>query len=1070
MAKKTSSSLKFDQRLVLHQWMLELFEVDSFTSLADLLKDPGLEGFSAENVSGFHHALTARVVDRDKLSKEQLLGYDANIVRHWKSITDKRNRDNGRVLHPKYFQYLALLFTEIYLDYWFRDAAALLLALNVKIGQFNERVATADRLMPFAPEDLNKLAFWMATGSGKTLLMHVNILQYRHYLAAHGKERELNRIILLTPNEGLSKQHIEEFEKSKIDAESFKKDGRGLYAGRWVEVIEISKLREEMGEKTIAIDAFEGNNLVLVDEGHRGARSEEGHWMRMRNRLCEKGFSFEFSATFGQAMANASDALKAEYARCILFDYSYKFFYRDGYGKDYHILNLREEAQAGSAVQEEQRKLYLTACLLVFHQQMQLHGKRQAEWRPYQIEKPLWVFVGGSVNAVRTENKKHVSDVVDILLGLAEFVRNAAQSASFIRRLLSGKGGLLDAQGREIFANAFDALIAAGHTADNAEALFQEAIRTVFNAPGGVAALHVAMLKGTDGELALSLGDNEPFGVINVGDAPRLRDLCGEHPADLVVSDKEFSGSLFHGLNGIDSTINLVIGSKKFSEGWNSWRVSTMGLMNIGKTEGSEIIQLFGRGVRLKGKEFCLKRTRHLLGLQHPKFIEKLETLNIFGIRADYMQTFRKYLEDEGLPASEDRREFILPVIRNLAGKKLQVIRLKEGLDYKRNGTRPALERLAMKQLKSPVSLDWYPKIQSLESGRVSTHAAMEKQEGKLSGRHLAFVDRQAIWFALQDYKNERAWFNLGLSLEAIEALLENSDWYRLLIPAGQLEFGNFSKFKVWEEIAVALLKKYCDRYYKFRQSEWEFPHLEYQELNAEDPNFIGEYRILVDRSQTAICESLEKIEQSLKNKELKDYTVGKLQVIACGQHLYEPLIHVDGSDGLLEVRPVPLNDGERDLVCGLRDYCNSHPSTFRGKELYLLRNLSRGKGFGFFEAGNFYPDFVLWLLQNGKQHILFLDPKGLRNLQGIDDPKIAFHKTVKELEMRLGRSDITLDSCIISETPFYQIECWGKAELEFNQRHVFFKNAEYGSVLASVFMEILELPVDLPPSKRTRG
>ena len=55
-----------------------------------------------------------------------------------------------------------------------------------------------------------------------------------------------------------------------------------------------------MGEKTVAIDAFEGNNLVLVDEGHRGAAGED--WMGKRTRLSEDGFSFEYSATFGQAI------------------------------------------------------------------------------------------------------------------------------------------------------------------------------------------------------------------------------------------------------------------------------------------------------------------------------------------------------------------------------------------------------------------------------------------------------------------------------------------------------------------------------------------------------------------------------------------------------------------------------------------------------------------------------------------------------------------------------------------------------------------------------------------------
>ena len=59
-----------------------------------------------------------------------------------------------------------------------------------------------------------------------------------------------------------------------------------------------------------------------------------------------------------------------------------------------------------------------------------------------------------------------------------------------------------------------------------------------------------------------------------------------------------------------------------------------MGLMNIGRTEGSEIIQLFGRGVRLKGYGFSLKRSRSVFEVRSPDNINLLETLNIFGIRA----------------------------------------------------------------------------------------------------------------------------------------------------------------------------------------------------------------------------------------------------------------------------------------------------------------------------------------------------------------------------------------------------------------------------------------------------
>ena len=53
---------------------------------------------------------------------------------------------------------------------------------------------------------------------------------------------------------------------------------------------------------------------------------------------------------------------------------------------------------------------------------------------------------------------------------------------------------------------------------------------------------------------------------------------------------------------------------------------------------------------------------------------------------------------------------------------------------------------------------------------------------------------------------------------------------------------------------------------------------------------------------------------------------------------------------------------------------------------------MSRGKGIGFFEAGNFYPDFILWLLIGEHQYVTFIDPKGIVHLEGGDDPKIRFY------------------------------------------------------------------------------
>ncbi|GIW90227.1 MAG: hypothetical protein KatS3mg109_0659 [Pirellulaceae bacterium] len=652
--------------------------------------------------------------------------------------------------------------------------------------------------------------------------------------------------------------------------------------------------------------------------------------------------------------------------------------------------------------------------------------------------------------------------MLSILLFLADFARKREESVAAIDRLLKGNSGLLDAQNRDIFAGAFQYLNTLGLTPAQ---VFDDILRVLFNAPT-TAALHVENLKGTDGEVALRLGDNDAFGVINVGDTSALCKLC-EEQRELVVTEKEFSGSLFRNLNDEASTINILIGSKKFTEGWSSWRVSTMGLMNIGRNEGPQIIQLFGRGVRLKGKDFSLKRSRRLEGQAAPKNIETLETLNIFGIRADYMRQFKEYLEDEGLPANEDRIEFVLPVIKNLGSKKLKIVRLKEGVNFKTNGQKPVLDDEPPEFLrKYPVVLDWYPKLQAIASGagRTGTQTA-ERDQCYFEESHLAFLDFDAVYFELQQFKNERAWYNLVLPHGNLPTLLARKDWYTLYIPKEEMEFRSFQQVGRWQEIATTLLKKYLDRYYKFKKQEFEGGHLEYQELSEDDPNFINEYRLLIEQSRDDIVQKLNEIKTLLEKGSLKEAEFSKLafqqdsfRTIAFAGHLYQPLIYAGGN--LVEVKPVVLeNEGERDFVLDLKKFCESDKGKdfLEGKELYLLRNMSRGRGIGFFEAGNFYPDFILWLLVNDKQYVSFIDPKGLRNLEGPEDPKIRFYMTIKELERQLGDPAVVLNSFIVSSTPSNQIRWWngGMTKDELESRNVLFQTEDRETYIEKLFQKV---------------
>jgi len=1021
--------VSFANKLILAPWALKQLGVADFDRLSEILRAPEFEGWSEDGGSKFVQQLIARLPKQGRsVSDDQLRDYDTNIVGHWKHITKKRNL-LGPTLYPLYFQYLGLLMTEMYLDRYFSDADALIASLNVNVKAINDEAAARNQMEPFTKDDLNKTAFWMATGSGKTLLMHCHIRQYLHYLGKAGRRKDLNRIILLTPNEGLSRQHKDEFEQSGIEAEYYDKDGASLFTGRGVDIIDINKLRETSGQKTVAVDTFEGNNLVMVDEGHRGAGGEV--WKDFRRRISANGFSFEYSATFGQSVKAATGAkqkeLTQEYAKCILFDYSYKFFYNDGYGKDFNILNLADQVQLAG-------RDYLTGSLLSFYQQRRRFADGGAELKPYLLADPLMIFVGGSVSGVREQQEE--TDLVQILKFLASFVADRQESETSLQKLLTRRMGFV-AGGKTVFDELFP-YVETLWSGTKASECFLDILRHVFNAPSP-GQLHIVRLMGSDGEIGLRIGTHDWFGVVNVGDAKGLCDRLIEAKGEndhFVVEDMAFSGSLFAGINTTGSPIRLLAGAKKFSEGWSSWRVTAMGLMNVGKKEGSEIIQLFGRGVRLRGYKFKLKRTSALdaLDLQgddmptkHPEHIALMETLNIFGIRSNYMQDFEEYLEEEGVGEDERRELIFLPTIKlpEIDKLELNVIRTrKEMPDFKKEVT---LQLSSLEgKMNGMVVADWYPRLQKQSSVAKSGDAAAPLNREPLTEQHLAFLNWNAVWFELERHKRDKAYYNVLFRPETLSAIMSERWWYELYIPPGYLDF-RFDKLAFYQEVAIHLLKSYLDRFCQFHKREFEAPFLEYQLLTKDDELLLKQYQILVKKSERQLINRLRALGEKFKEGEFEAMSFEKLDIFRADRHLYQPLIHLSHSgaqEALVKIMPTHLNEGEKQFVNDLETFCKAEAKGVLAEtELYLLRNHSSDKGVSFFAEAGFRPDFILWLLHEDKQSIAFLDPKGLRNFtDNFNNPKVQFFRRIKDLQTSLKREDIQLESFLISQTFRHQL------------------------------------------------
>jgi hypothetical protein len=95
-----------------------------------------------------------------------------------------------------------------------------------------------------------------------------------------------------------------------------------------------------------------------------------------------------------------------------------------------------------------------------------------------------------------------------------------------------------------------------------------------------------------------------------------------------------------------------------------------------------------------------------------------------------------------------------------------------------------------------------------------------------------------------------------------------------------------------------------------------------------------------------------------------------------------------------------------------------------------------------FFAAGNFYPDFILWIFHDQKQYITFMDTKGLRNMESQNDSKIEFYKKIKDTQALLADQDTILNSFILSVTSQEQVQWKGEwTKADFNNHHIFFQN-----------------------------
>lgn len=1030
---------KLDNHLILHAWFNDLFGYKTTRDLLNDLKNVD-EGFNPDGHSPICTFLVSRVQPKS-LMAEALPVYDSNIKRHLSVINDTRSQP----IVLRYFQYLALLYTEIFLDWKFNRPAELLRQLNVFVQRRNDVRAPSDPMdTHFIDADLEKLAFWMATGAGKTLIMHINYHQYLHYC-----KDELDHVVLITPNEGLSEQHMREMASSNVRSERFSVErNKSPHTRNAVQVIEITKLVEEkIGEgESVEVEAFEGNNLIFVDEGHKGSGGEV--WRKIREKLGETGFTFEYSATFGQALAAAKNAdLVEEYGKAIVFDYSYRYFYDDGYGKNFRILNVKYD-------EETQTEILLLGNLLSFYEQRRYFKQHTEAVRTYGLDSPLWAFVGSKVNAVYTENRRARSDVLNVIRFLHKFLKNEGNCAiDAIEKILSSNSGLSDDNGDDVFQNRLGYLNGFDETP---EQIYTDILNEVFHTDTS-GALHLQDIRNAQGEIALrTTQGREGFGLIYIGDTAAFKKLVRSDDVGIEMDSEDvLTESLFNDINKPDSSINILIGAKKFIEGWDSWRVTAMGLLNIGRQEGSQIIQLFGRGVRLRGKDMSLKRSAALDG-EHPSNISLLETLNIFAVRANFMAQFRDYLMREGIELDEPI-QMEIPIISNesFLERRLFVPEVDPYDEAAKGQCVPLTVNIAayITHTTQIVEVIGSSSQQGIH-GSQST-ATLARRIGK---EILELLDWQKVYLELLEYKQAKRFHNLIFDIQSLQTIMDpDQELYGLTVMAeSEVKPTSLEEVTRLEELVITLLRKYIAKFYRIIQKQWSGNRVRLDTLKEDDDNFTN-WSIYIPRDEAYELEP--QIQNLIESGEIYGPNVTDLPNAYNDRHLYQPLLAITNANDSWRTTPPALEESEKLFVEDLRSYVRQqHEELLAKREVFLLRNQSRGKGIGFYQNEGFYPDFILWITEGARQRIVFIEPHGMvHDAINEHNEKITLFKRLRTLSYERFRGEhVQMDSFIISKTDFQALRRReGIERQEFAEEwHILFRDPADPAYLSPIFQE----------------
>lgn len=822
--------------------------------------------------------------------------------------------------------------------------------------EFDEDFPRTDGKIAFAHFS-NRMSFWMATGSGKTLI----IVKLIDMLGALIRQKEIpqNDILFLAHRDDLLEQfknHVDQFNsfnfetrinlKSLKDYESVKRENALPFAKNEITVFYYRSdlISDEHKEKIVNFKNYDnsGKWYVLLDEAHKGDR-EDSKRQVLYSILSRNGFLFNFSATFTDPR---------DYATCA-FNFNLSKFIEEGYGKHIYVSSAEVTAfrDQDDFSKITKQKIVLKTLILLTYINKYFEKVRKQDKKLYH--RPLLLTLVNSVDTKDADLKLFFSELEKIAQNeiRSDLIEKAKEE--LIREFAENPQYEFEGINVEIDKTSLKKIV------------YKDILKQVFNAKSS-GNIEVLKIPNNRNEIIFKLQTSEkPFGLIKIGD---ISGWLKETLEGYEIIESFENESVFKRINHDDSEINILMGSRAFYEGWDSNRPNILLFVNIGIGSDAKkfVLQSVGRGVRIEPQKNKRKRILELRNAKEIKIeifdkvrndIQALESLFVFGTNTDNLKEIIKALKEEK-QEQDLGAEFI---INKEAEKRLLLIpTYRESEKIFAEEKEPQKYGISREDLLLAKSMFNY-------LGEKVTLAKFE-------------CDVRVIKKAAESFATAEQYFDLNeeRSISEPDLLVDR------ILDYFSVRDQEFEKFKKLENEIVHFKRIRFSDGEKFNQIVGKIR--EVKELPEKEQKL----RKAFDSKRLSFDDMLKKA-QALKDSQNFEYRNKKLKIKYVPNHYYIPLIvsedeKVDYLNHIIDV------ESEVRFIEQLEEYLRQDDNVFKQFDWWMFSKLDQTLDEVYVpyyspkenDMARFKPDFIFWL-QKGKNYtILFVDPKGTEHTDGL--------------------------------------------------------------------------------------